>query len=83
MEFALFVSLSVIFVVYLLYTRQIRWLLGVVRNMIVGVAGILGLNLLLASSGLAVGVNIMTAFVVGILGIPGLMMLYAARMMVG
>jgi inhibitor of the pro-sigma K processing machinery len=71
------------FVVFLLYTRQFRWLLKVGRNMLLGSAGILGANMLLAGVGLAVGVNIITAMVVGVLGVPGFLMLYLAQLLVG
>ena len=70
------------FFAYLMYTRQFKWMLGVVRNTIIGVAGILIFNLMLAGLGLAVGVNAVTALVVGVLGAPGFLLLYAAQMLV-
>jgi len=76
-------ALGAMFFVYLLYTGQFKWLLGVVRNMVLGVAAMLGLNVLLAGVGLAVGINAVTALVVGLLGIPGILLLYAARVIVG
>ena len=79
----LMAALAVGFFVYLLYTGQFKWLLGVARNMALGVAGILGLNALLAGAGLVVGINVVTALVVGLLGIPGVLFLYAARWLVG
>jgi len=60
-----------------------RWLFGVLRNMIIGVGGILGVNFLLAGMGIAVGVNLITAAVVGLLGLPGFLLLYAAQMLIG
>jgi inhibitor of the pro-sigma K processing machinery len=69
------------FLGYLLYTRQFKWLGGVIRNAVLGVAGILALNTVLAPMGVAVGVNALTAFIVGILGLPGLMLLYVGRIM--
>ena len=81
----LMVALGAGFFVYLLYTGQFKWLLGVVRNMALGVAGILGVNTLLAGTGLglAVGVNIVTALVVGLLGIPGILFLYVTQWLIG
>jgi inhibitor of the pro-sigma K processing machinery len=67
---------------YLLYTRQFKWLIGVIRNAVLGVIGILALNTVLAPAGIAVGVNALTAFIVGVLGLPGLLLLYVARVVV-
>lgn len=78
----LMLAIGVCFAAYLLYTRQFKWVLGVVRNAFIGVIGILGCNFLLASTGLAVGVNALTAFIVGILGLPGFMLLYVTQLMV-
>jgi inhibitor of the pro-sigma K processing machinery len=78
---ALPIAAGVLFIIYLLYTRQFKWLVGVIRNAALGVAGMLALNTALAPFGVAVGVNALTAFIVGILGLPGLMMLYTARVM--
>jgi len=71
------------FLAYLAYTGQFKWLLGVVRNMALGIIGMLGLNLVLSGMGVAVGVNAVTALIVGLLGLPGLLLLYAARFLVG
>jgi len=79
----LMVALGLGFFVYLLYTGQFKWLLGVVRNMALGIVGILGLNVLLSGMGLTVGVNAITALVVGLLGLPGFLFLYAAQFLVG
>jgi len=76
------IAFGLVFFAYLLYTGQFRWLFGVVRNMVLGVVGILGLNILLSGMGLAVGVNIITVLVVGLLGIPGFLFLYAAQLIV-
>ena len=79
----LLAALGVGFFAYLLYTGQFKWMLGVVRNMALGVLAILGANALLVGVGLSVGVNAITALVVGLLGIPGFLFLYAAQMLVG
>jgi len=79
----LIVALGLGFFVYLIYSGQFKWLLGVVRNMMLGIVGILGLNMLLSGVGLVVGVNAVTALVVGLLGLPGLLFLYVAQFLVG
>jgi len=79
----LMLALGAGFLAYLLYIRQFGWLVRVVRNMALGVAGMLVFNLMLSGFGLSVGVNAVTALVVGLLGAPGFMMLYAAQMMIG
>ena len=78
----LMLALGAGFLAYLLYTRQFGWLVRVVRNMALGVAGMLVLNLMLSGFGLSVGVNAVTALIVGLLGAPGFMLLYAAQMMI-
>ena len=79
----LMAALGIGFAAYLLYTRQFKWLVSVVRNMALGVAGILVINLLLGEMGLTVGINAVTALVVGLLGAPGFLLLYAAQMLIG
>ena len=79
----LMLALGTGFLAYLLYTRQFGWLIRVVRNMALGVAGMLVFNLMLAGMGLSVGINAITALVVGLLGAPGFLLLYAAQMMIG
>jgi len=78
-------ALAFIFLAYLFYTGQFKWLFGVARNMILGVAGILGVNAALGVIGIGfyVGVNFVTAAVVGLLGVPGFLLLFGARLLVG
>jgi len=71
------------FLGYLVYTRQFRWIFGVVRNMFLGIIAILGLNMLVSGLGIAVGVNAITVLIVGLLGLPGFLLLYATRLLVG
>lgn len=78
----LIAALGVSFVVFLLYTRQFKWLGRVGRNMLLGAGGMLAANAALATAGLAVGVNLVTALVVGVLGVPGFLMLYLAQLLV-
>ena len=70
------------FFAYMLYTRQFKWLLSVVRNIALGIVGILLFNYLFSDMGLAVGINAVTALIVGLLGAPGFLLLYAAQMLV-
>ena len=79
----LVVALAVIFLAYVLYSGQLRWLVGVVRNMALGIVGILGANMLLGGIGLTVGVNVITVMTVGLLGLPGFLLLYGVGMLVG
>ena len=79
----LMASLGIGFLAYLLYTRQFRWLLTVARNMVLGIVGMLVLNLLLGNMGLTVGINAITALIVGLLGAPGFLLLYASQMLIG
>ena len=79
----LMAALGIGFLAYLLYTRQFGWVMRVVRNMGLGVAGMLLFNFLLSGFGLSVGINAVTALVVGLLGAPGFLLLYAAQMIIG
>jgi pro-sigmaK processing inhibitor BofA len=77
----LMVALGFGFLAYLFYTKQFKWLLSVARNATLGVIGILLLNFLFSSFGLAVGVNAITAITVGLLGAPGFVLLYATQLL--
>ena len=70
-------------VAILFFNRQIKVVFNLVRNAVIGVAGILACNMLLAPIGVAIGVNFLTIFIVGVLGIPGLLLLYLTQWMVG
>ena len=85
MNFAMMLMAVLIigFFAYLLYSRQMKWLLTVLRNATLGIVGILVCNFFFASVGLAVGVNTVTASVVGLLGAPGFLLLYAAQLLLG
>ncbi|MCL1882839.1 MAG: pro-sigmaK processing inhibitor BofA family protein [Defluviitaleaceae bacterium] len=78
----LLLAFGVAFFIYLLYSRQVKWLVGVIRNSAIGVVGILVFNFFFAGFGLAVGVNAVTALVVGLLGAPGFLLLYAAQLLI-
>ena len=75
-------AVGVGFFAYLLYSRQFTWMFSVLRNMVLGIGGILGINFLLAGFGIGVGVNAVTAMVVGLLGLPGVVLLYAVGVLV-
>ena len=51
------------FLLYLLFSKQHRWIVGMIRNALIGCAGILGANYLLAPVGVAVGINALTALI--------------------
>ena len=79
----LMVALLLGFLGYVLYARQVRWLLGVIRNMVLGIIGMLLLNTLLADMGISVGINLITTLLVGLLGMPGFLILYATQILLG
>ena len=66
---------------YVLYTRQGKWLLSVVRNMVLGTIGILVLNFLLIDAGVTIGINLITTMIVGLLGVPGFFLLFATQIL--
>ena len=61
---------------------QMKWLVGVVRNSVIGTAGMLLFNIIFSGFGLTVGVNALTVLIVGILGAPGFLLLYATKLLV-
>ena len=67
----------------LFFSRQMKTLFGIARNAVMGTLGIWIFNILLASTGVFVGINILTIFIVSVLGIPGFLLLYLAQWMVG
>jgi inhibitor of the pro-sigma K processing machinery len=75
----LMIAAGAVFVFYLIRTRQFKWLFRVIKNAAMGVVGILAGNFVMASLGLAVGINVLTVLVVGLLGLPGLLLLYVVK----
>jgi inhibitor of the pro-sigma K processing machinery len=75
----LMIAAGALFVYYLIRTRQFKWLLRIIKNGALGVAGLLAGNYIMAFAGLAVGINVLTVLVVGLLGLPGLVLLYVIR----
>ena len=69
-------------VAMLFFNRQVKALFYVLRNAVLGIAGIWAANMVLAPMGLFVGVNVLTVFIVGILGIPGFFLLYLTQWMI-
>ena len=70
-------------VAILFFNRQLKVIFTVLRNGILGIAGILAFNMLLAHTGIAVGINLLTVFIVSVLGAPGFLLLYLTSWMVG
>ena len=68
-------------VAILFFNRQIKFAFNIVRNALLGIAGILACNIIMAPMGVMVGVNLLTIFIVGILGIPGFLLLYLTQWM--
>ncbi|MCL2578297.1 MAG: pro-sigmaK processing inhibitor BofA family protein [Defluviitaleaceae bacterium] len=82
MDSIVWILLGFGFLSYLMYTHQIKWLLGVARDSACGTVGLLLFNIVFSGFGLAVGVNALTVLVVGVLGAPGFVLLYATQMLV-
>lgn len=61
------------------FRRQIRFLLKILCNTVLGAVLLILLNTFGASYGLGIGVNPVTAATVGILGVPGLIALYILK----
>ena len=59
-----------------------KWLCSVLRNMVLGIGGILLFNFLFYGLGLFVGINAVTALTVGLLGVPGFLLLYAVGFLI-
>lgn len=64
-----------IFIVGKIFLFPIKKILKLVLNTIIGGAIIYIINLIGASFGFHIGLNVLTSFVVGILGIPGAILL--------
>ena len=62
-----------------LLAKPIKFLIGLAVNAASGLALILGANLILASSGAAVGINALTLFIITVLGLPGAAALIVIR----
>ncbi len=73
------IALVTIFFLVCLILKPLRALFALVLNTLVGWAGLYIFNLLLASSGLAIGINIVSATTVGVLGLPGLVLLIVLK----
>jgi hypothetical protein len=73
-------ALAGAFVSYLIYSRQTKWFVGVARNSVCGIGGLLLFNFAFPS--IAVGINAVTVLIVGVLGVPGFFLLYATRLLV-
>jgi inhibitor of the pro-sigma K processing machinery len=73
------VILVAVFLLTCLVLKPLRALFALVLNTLVGWAGLYIFNLLLASSGLVIGINIVSATTVGVLGLPGLVLLIVLK----
>ena len=73
------VILVAVFLLVCLVLKPLRALFALVLNTLVGWAGLYIFNLLLASSGLTIGINIVSATTVGVLGLPGLVLLIVLK----
>ena len=58
-----------------LFFKQLKGVFALVLNTVLGWAGLYIFNLVFATTGFAIGINIASASIVGVLGIPGLVLL--------
>ena len=63
-----------------LFSAQIKFLIRLLINSLIGVAFLLIFNFLGAYTGVIIGVNIFTALITGLLGIPGFVMLLILKL---
>ena len=70
---------AVILVLIVLFYKQLKGLFLLVLNTALGWAGLYIFNLIFASSGFLIGINIASATVVGVLGIPGLILMVVLK----
>ncbi len=68
-----------VFVGFLVFSGAAKGLLKFFVRGGIGVAAIAVVNIFAEGFGMAVGVNVLSAFIVGILGVPGFLTLYAAK----
>lgn len=72
-----------IFIIGKIFLFPIKKILKLVFNTIIGGAIIYIINLIGASFGFHIGLNIITSLVVGILGIPGAILLVILKFIIG
>ncbi len=70
----------IVLIGFMAFTEQVRFILKIIVQGIIGGALIFIANLLLTPTGISVGVNIFTTLIVGILGVPGFIAIYIARL---
>ena len=72
----LMIVICVGFMLFVVFSKPIKYVLKVLLRGGVGIIGIYILNFVTASMGVSLGLNFLTFFVTGVLGIPGLLLLY-------
>ncbi len=63
--------LAAVLIAIKLFTAQIRWVLKIIINIVLGFISLLLFNLVGMSVGITVGVNLLNSIIIGLLGLPG------------
>ncbi len=69
----------IVLVLISLFFKQLKGLLVLLFNTILGWAGLYIFNLAFASTGFFIGINIASASILGVLGLPGLILMIALK----
>ena len=75
MTVSIFSGVIFLAILVILFFKQLKGLFLLVLNTALGWAGLYIFNMLFASMGLAIGINIASASIVGVFGIPGVLLL--------
>lgn len=70
------IAACVIFAGFLLFSKPLKAAARIFIQAVIGTALMYVVNFILSPFSLAVGINLLTAFIVGVLGLPGLCALY-------
>ena len=72
----LMIVICVGLMLFVLFSKPIKYVLKVLTQGALGFFGIYLLNFVTASMGISVGLNVLNFFITGVLGVPGLLLLY-------
>ncbi len=72
---AVFLCFILLAVLAILFFKQLKGIFLLFLNTAFGWAGLYVFNLLLASTGFSIGINIASASIAGVLGIPGVLLM--------
>lgn len=72
---AIFLAIGAVYIIGVLLVLPIKIVVRLVLNGIVGAVALFAINIFSGFTGLAIGINPITALVAGFLGIPGIILL--------